>query len=94
MKTNTNLSKNLLSTLFIKHIKVVGALVKPKWHHHKFVVTIPYSEGYFVDIFIPNLGLDGSPILGRSLRIWMHLPIGRTSHRFLVRGTCSLWLPY
>jgi hypothetical protein len=27
IKTNTNLSRNLLSTLFIKHIKVAGALV-------------------------------------------------------------------
>jgi hypothetical protein len=29
MKTSTNLSKNLLSTLFIKHMKVAGALVNP-----------------------------------------------------------------
>ena len=29
MKTNTNMSRNLWSTLFIKHIKVAGELVNP-----------------------------------------------------------------
>ena len=30
MNTTTNLSKNSMNTLFIKYIKYVGALVKPK----------------------------------------------------------------
>ena len=51
-KTRTNLSKYLLKTLFIRHINVAGAFVRPNGNHYKLIMPIPCPEGCLMNVFI------------------------------------------
>ena len=51
-KTRTNLYKYLIKTLFIRHINLAGAFVRPNGSDYKLIMSIPFSEGCLMNVFI------------------------------------------